>query len=571
MACDDTHSSNCPPPCCDCISIQILTKSISTTKTKCGHSTYNATTPPKKFLKETDVLTVSCPEEDCGGYSVNEAATREYNPKTCALTSVPHECGGFCFGCTNTFVVTTSSIHTDTETHHVGTSGLEGGGFFCNWNWDFTLENEFTTAMLEDFADELIAACSFEDLDWGQGFNVTYDEEGSPDCGPIVSANSNAVHELPLSELSITKRRIKYKIRVTIPIWCTGDRIYEVTWRERFIPTTPEDEDPVPVYTEFSEIITPLNEATFIETQEYEMAAPVGLGVTSIVGKASKATAFLTMEKTGKQLKKRGFREYTDGSYPPKIYKKETASGSYDGCPIDEVPPKSYSGDQEFFEDVPGDPVSGYENTFSGDVDKASKTWNNDIIEEALDEIEDYISPTTISKINREWITETLCEGSLVLDTQSFALSGEYTTSELKALVDAQANKDWLSVEQWIDEKMAYRFLSDDETYYARQRIRFLLTGEIPVAFVTSQNFTFVYTKRTLNLDDGTFVDADFNVSFTFDPGETMKTTVDWIEIGAPTSNKHVTVFIDPEKQPAHELFTNENGEACIQATEIEP
>jgi hypothetical protein len=165
-----------------------------------------------------------------------------------------------------------------------------------------------------------------------------------------------------------------------------------------------------------------------------------------------------------------GFVEYgqpTAGEHP-RLYRTETAGGSFPGCPAQDLPAKSYSGQQQYN----GTSLS---RSFSQDVlDSRRYSRPTPIHEEFLDPGE------IISTTQRRWRREVQCGENTLEDLQTLTLSNEFTVEALQALVDAELSApddEWPVLPQ-LRGDAAVNYLSADGCFYAAQTAHLLPTDD---------------------------------------------------------------------------------------------
>lgn len=592
--------ARCGPPCCPCFSTVVQTKSVRATLTKCGlgdfgpldaegdpvsgynpdrrwlheHKELHSTGPGEHFIDVEGVPTlVPC---DVFEHDVTDAVYDPTKDGCSAENDDSYEASEGCTatGCGEGWEVSPMAVTTSTRSQS-GSGGTEG----CTYTFDQVRDTEYTTALLGTHVSTLLAGVDLSELEWSSGVTAFFDEDGEiqfVDTGGEILIS----YYIPLEddELTITKAMGAYRIQAFHGDWCPGDGAIKVRWREIFIPQTRDISgtviDGTPEYTDFEEEIP---EADILDnialgqnwsaTEEYSAPEQTTFGYKFVGGPQIRGEAGIwDFQTQGAFLQKRGFPQYNDVSTPPKIYKRETASGSYAGCPAQSLPAKTYSGYRRVFEDEINpdftDPTGSGETTFSADVPSSYKT---PIFPDAGVGVFNPPPPSSSTATTREWLTAPLCGATPVEDQLIMTLSDEVTTAAIQGPVDGIIAEDWGEVEGPLPLPTgvnSIQFLSADETYYARQKCRFKLSGQIIAIFVDPVDFTFVYTLVEKNLITGEIGRTNVDTELHFEPGEFIGVS-DWITL-PDELGKHYWIEIDPGLQPTDLTFGTFPGvEAC--------
>lgn len=500
--------------------------------------------------------------------SYNGTQTTIYEPKTCVADVTTADGPGDEFGNNTPYldwcaVGFPSPTVTLTQTTLTCRSAVDGT--VVNQK---SLSSEYTTDMLKSHLAELIGATSVDSLEWNQAAGVTYDSSGVPASSTvdIFPPEQLAFRHIADSEGGVSEQVAKYRLRLELGEYCLGDGSLVFRWREIFIP---DDEEAEPTINDREQTVTPSEmegEGFEAISGEYSLSVPEGeYGTWYLAGPSTLAQAGLLIYSQGASARKRGFLEYQP-STTPRVYLTESASGSFAGCPASEIPSRSYSGTAQYTETSSVGCFS-FSSSFSYYASLyRSPRYPSESEAFWFDYAPIKTQPEILSATSRRWQAETSCDGEPVTDQITMTLSNEFTTADLIASVNEIVSTDWEDSPQynclgsWSN--CALNYLSPDETFFARCRIRYSLSASISWAFTTEKNFTFKIRKTTTNLDTGEVSESDISVPVTFDAGETSK-TVDPVEIEAPEGNSRICLSIIPEDQPSHEMFSATSPEAC--------
>ena len=607
-----------PPDCCagdTFLSASFLYKSIAAQKTKCGTAPIKGLTngdeghpvygqpedgPHKFYLVVTETASGHCEAgEDCEGYNGGDDPEHDTSSGTLTHTTEPRcrrpyyqvclvtDDGELHDNCGNWFYVNWNYNWTETMFQVIASEG-EPPPRYCkvlgSTTYTLTLSEEFTTDLLKTIIEELLGVCTWADIPWREDrtgvfkFNVARERECA--VGTIYDTQiwpDSAYRWLQKDESQLSRRKLHYKVSVSIsdPL-AELDSSYRVRWREMFLPGVEEDQDPVPRFTDKEFTGTPSEEDGNFESEEYSVEPPEENGNIVQVGLPAKGTVTAEIEVKGWELTKRGYLEYQPTGDKPRVYKRETASGSFPGCPVQNLPAKTYNGfqrytDQSFEVEYPGgsynesesdDPTGNNQNTFNQAV-KDSGQYSPDFPHGGPFEYR--LAVKEITPTQRTFEKQITCGTRTVKDTLRFQLQEEYTTEQLRSRVEAEYNKNWDDQELkhlWVVEvdefnvyalEEALLFQSEDEAYYAKQQLRYKLTFTIPWSFATDKDFTFKWTVFTERFDTGEISRSEQSKTVTFEDGNTLVREDDWREIPAPTFPGRI--WLGAFEGPEHPLF----------------
>lgn len=465
---------------------------------------------------------------------------------------------------------------------------------------------------LPGLVSQLLAACSFEGLEWGQAQTADrFDPETESPIAELQGNPNRALRHGSNDTCTMDLQHAQYRFAIGFyKPRCSGDGSYQIRWRERF---TPDDDDAPITYVARSTVITPPigDDPITVYSDVFTLNAPGEEGVVEVVGLEVHAIPVLLLQSKGYSYRKQGFAEYTQTpGVTPRFFKKETASGSFPGIPSLDLPARTYSGYQilkegrHFDHQVttedcsygPEDhilPASVYEDHFSDDARGLSRgAWPTGLpVGEAPpnnNKENGYPTPTALTATSREWKTPYVVDGVTIYDQVRYDLSDEFTTAELVSTVDQAFNGpfSWCNDGLYSDDDeanccystfgyayvarfnskttydvgaVAMNILSADETFCAKQKVRFKLRGILPRAFSEEKTFTYVLSRITTNLLTGESTRQNISYPLNFDVGETVKTMDAWTEIGVPSNMTMIELFIDPELQPSHPDFCDPN------------
>lgn len=322
------------------------------------------------------------------------------------------------------------------------------------------------------------------------------------------------------------------------PIWTKNPDTATLKWRQA---TMTYDADNIATGVAFTsaaeETITLSETDRFRLTAARDVVAPGAEGAAFIVGPSAKIDILIDSHVRGGSARKYGFPAYLPPAGKPRIYLRETASGSYPGCPLQSLPSKSYSGfhgytgspdhsaswqgPDEFHGDRPPIEALKFETTFSADVPEDRQS----ILPDARAYTAgvgtpihlEFLDPGEItSAISRRWLALSKCGTTDVQDLMTLALSEEFTTASLKALVDPAAAQAWDTPEADVIQTpehpgyaVAIRFLSTDEAYYARQKMRLRFSAQLAPWFFfflrpdAPESFGLTWKKVTVDMVTG--------------------------------------------------------------------
>ena len=597
-----------PPNCCtasEYLGTNVQYRSIGAQKAKCGTSpivglsqgdkgypVYRqpAEGPKKYFLVVTETASGSCaPGPNCYGSDPQTSSgtkTSSTNPRSSGPYWAPcvvNVEGELHDDCGIWFYVNWSFNWSETS-YTVNRSEGEPTPGYCkvlgSSTYSLELSEEFDTDMLEGIVGEMLAACSLDEMGWGENkIGAFRGEEMLCQNGSVSDGSgwgNSAYRKLRDDESMLTKRRIQYKVGGQVyPTSLEGN--FRIQWREMFLPEVGEDEDPVPEFTDQEYSGYPDEEGK-LDAGEFTIEPPETNGSILVVGLPAKGTISAQIEVKGWQLTKRGFLEYKPTGDKPRVFKRETASGSFAGCPAQNLDPKTYSGFQRFTDEavtmqypwgsytVPAsdDPTGNTETTLSEDVKKGglhSRSFPGGGYFRFTMPVKQ-VTPT-----RRTFEEEITCDGNPVKNTLIFDLSEEYTTAEMVAAVEAECSKAWddqskkflseYNLENdWWDQtpiQAALLLQSTDEATYAKQQMRYKLTFSIPWSFATTKSFTFKWKIYTCRFDTGATAGEAMSQSVTFEDGNTVVADEDWREIPAPSTPSRV--WIGGFDGPEHPLF----------------
>ena len=603
-----------PPDCCtasEYLGTNVQYMSIGAQKAKCGTAPIvglsggdtgspiyrqPAEGPKKFFLVVTETASGTCQAgPGCYGYDPEGESQHGTSSGTKTSSTNPRSSGPYWAPCV---VNVEGELHDDC-----------GIWFYVNWSFDWSetsytvhrsegeptpgyckvlgsstysleLSEEFDTEMLEGIVGELLSVCSWDEMQWGQSKVGTFSGEEMICQGGSASDGSgwgsSAYRKLRDDESVLTKRRIRYK--VSGQSFPAPKGSFRIRWREMFLPEVGEDEDPEPTFTDREFTGAPADGETTIDAGEYTIEPPETNGSVLVVGLPAKGTISSQTEVKGWTLTKRGFLEYKPTGGKPRVFKRETASGAFAGCPAQTLDPKTYSGFQRFTDEavtmqypwgsytVPAsdDPTGNTETTLSEDVNKGglySRSFPGGGYFRFTMPVKE-VTPT-----RRTFSEEISCDGNPVKNTLIFDLSEEYTTAEMVAAVEAECSKSWddqskkflseYNLENdWWDQtpiQAALLLQSTDEATYAKQHMRYKLTFSIPWSFATTKSFTFKWKIYTCRFDTGATTGEAMSQSVTFEDGNTVVADEDWREIPAPSTPSRV--WIGGFEGPEHALF----------------
>ena len=593
-----------PPDCCtgESLGANVQYMSIGAQKAKCGtppiaglsggdkgSPIYRqpAEGPPKFFLVVTETAGGSCragpgcygydPEGESQHDSSSGSKTSRTNPRSSGPYWAPyvvHVEGEIHDNCGIWFYVNWSFNWSETS-YTVNRSEGEPPPGYCkvlgSSNYSLELSEEFDTGMLEAIVGELLSACPWDEMQWGENKLGMFRAEemicegGWRNDGP--GWNNTAYRKLRDDESVLTKRRLRYKVSGQVFPAPKGGS-FRIRWREMFLPEVGADEDPAPTFTDREYTGAPADGETTIDAAEYTIEPPETNGSVLVVGLPATGTISARIEVKGWALTKRGFLEYKPTGDKPRVFKRETASGGFAGCP--NLDPKSYSGFQRFTDEevtvkYPGgsykvlasdDPTGNNEETLSDDVKESG------LFSPSFPSGGDFRFTMPVKQVTPTQRTfeqsYSSGEDAPVKDTLHFDLSEEYTLQEMVAAVETECSKAWDDRrKKFVSDpdsgrlQAALLFQSADESAYAKQQMRYKLTFSIPWSFATAQSFTFKWKIYTYHFDTGATTEEAMSQSVTFEDGNTAITDEDWREIPAPS----VRVWIGGFEGPEHALF----------------
>lgn len=176
-------------------------------------------------------------------------------------------------------------------------------------------------------------------------------------------------------------------------------------------------------------------------------------------------------------MRKRGFAAYTTApGAPVKVYRRETATGGFDGCPDTGAPSKIYNGSQ----------IVGGAFTLSHDVTDWLPSRHSRRIDGTTSITNLDVNPTLLEEALIIWDQTVNCGGILLQDTMELELENEFTTAELVATVNDEFDR-LIDNEELESEDVTFftnaawgaNFLSPDETFYIRSELK-IYAGGVP-------------------------------------------------------------------------------------------
>lgn len=372
-------------------------------------------------------------------------------------------------------------------------------------------------------------------------YTTNYSLNNSASTGASFAGNPENV------STSRSKSKMRYRVRVNLGDYdTTGGTQVLLRWSLRI------SGDPVE-FVPKQEVVNVGDGEHYAMTEWQEIGTPDGIGVTvSLAGADFVFSGILhrQLEWQGRRNWKRGVFGY-DVADKPKMYKRETFSGGFAGCPEQELDSKNYSGVREL---NAGQSNITFTTPASGDLSAAraasnfpigfnyrvGRAFSNLLTPTGPERFDDVFSQTDTERVYRRAVA---CGAGEVLDTLVSTLSDEFTTQELRDSVDVWINDDefdewdeptwntdeaaisfyfdaWEPVFYATDAKVV-RLLSPDELTYTRFRIRFSfgitfsvgLTGKRP-----SDPFTVPvkYRVTTTSHETGTQTTTEHLVSLDF-------------------------------------------------------
>lgn len=364
-----------------------------------------------------------------------------------------------------------------------------------------------------------------------------------------LGASETAAHSLNDTETTISKSEFRY--RITVPLDgnydTTGGVSFKVTWRERTWKHEDrgEGQKAGETYTWVEKTATvSANEGDYEATSGWmTVAVPVVHHSIQVVGIAATSTLSISTEYQGGSAAKAGVFGYTANA-PFKVFRRETISGGFAGCPESNLDPKDYSGVREWEE---GDSYPTETTPFSDDL--------NDALDDANWPSGLYLQPSTSSKTTgkkpafptsedettREFVRTVKCGENDLEENLKFELSDEYTTAAMQAEVDDLLDDTWPNANGLYNPSstapfqnpIALNFLYPNELEYRRQRFRYKFSGSLPTATLEARNETFTAKKKTMNLLTGVISESTINVTLSYDEDDSFQQEDDWTILDA--------------------------------------
>lgn len=328
-----------------------------------------------------------------------------------------------------------------------------------------------------------------------------------------------------------TKSKMRYRLRVRLANYdTTGGAEVLVRWSER---VTEHGEDPTHVPRQ--EVITVQEGDQYGFTSWREIGDPEDVGTTiALSGSQLIYPAGIlsrTMEWQGRHNWKRGVFGF-ESSATPKVYRQESFSGGFAGCPQQGLPAKTYSGVRQL--NVAGSAIT-FTTAASSDLTTARQpaNWPPDFEYRtgrsgSLSFVltrpwrgRDLLSQTDTVRTYRRFIQ---CGANQLEDTLISTLSDEFTTQQLRNSVDSFISDDeedwnfdegdWDLPDTWdaaayLSEAKVVRYMSPDELNYSRFRSRFHFGLSLNLGFGSqppTSPFTVPvkYRVTTMTLSTGT-------------------------------------------------------------------
>lgn len=386
--------------------------------------------------------------------------------------------------------------------------------------------------------DELLGGHDLSTDDWGEGFSRewVWDEDGEE---PVVSETTGSTEpsaEYASSDGFVSKRKAVYRLVTDL----TGGDPFMVgiadiaVWKVRHVVRSSGDGYFFVFESAASFAFAPNSgdsDAGNLRSDAIALDPPEPPNQT-LTPEGEAATADLSFVEDGVwpavSVCKGGFAAYVQDGSPVKVFRKETASGSFAGNGVDD-PARSYSGAQEFTSEGLGETdrtnPSDYDLTFSDDV-----PWR--YARGPLPDQRYRLGDTARTGFVETGRTETTRsfrrtvfdgDGDPVHDDITFTLSDELPTAELRAAADdlAEAGFGGGESEGIADGLAAAKWLSSDETFYIRRRSDSFIRLNIP--FVLQDDFTVTVTwNKTAVTESGESVSPQ-SESITIPAGELTK------------------------------------------------
>ena len=420
-----------------------------------------------------------------------------------------------------------------------------------------TYSNPNTAANVLSIHNELMAALNFDGMDWGDSRGASYvwisganslvitNSVGGPQPGVTTCYAEFTVTD----EGTVTKSKCQY--RHTANVAAFPDGLVDLTcWKGRHVLRTNDYGDPINFYVSSvdfehtpdaaSSDLAPditlrsladevscddLTENTWMQVEGKVYSPTLSLNAIGHSGDPFDEDTSLSTNPWGLfRVYKSGFANYTQSRNIPKIFRTETASGSFPGNNTPTEPPRSYSGRQRY---------TGSNATQMSDDDRFTRFTRNFFMDVPLPATRGPLpdqttrtatnsrKPGTGFKLKSRQETEQVFKrpalsqhDDILLGTITFKLTEELTTEELRTVGDYWA-KFYMATPAWpIPSSNAYieavgrgpamicaKYLTPDETCYMRLQSTITPSVSIPTALSvdisTVANWTEVIVTAT--------------------------------------------------------------------------